>query len=232
MSNPLSRLFQQWVEYRGRNAFWDTPTFDKDQVISRPDYLKVSSIIEGAYIYNFPATCPILVSTDGKKIRGTGGYLPLKYGGYYLYYIDIREKTFSIPELLTITLDSVQLNIKASFKYQVKTPELIFDIQEPVQTLQKDFINALQHFFQGRSFQSLSSPALSEELLRKVVPYLPTRYFVISNLSVSFYKVGAKNISNIETPAPPEKIINIFIGGDISGTLTIGDSNNVSNKSK
>lgn len=232
MPNLLSKLLQQLVEYRGRNTIWDPPIFEKDQVVSRPEYLKVNSFTEGAYISSFPAISTVLVATDGKKIRAKGGFLSLKYGGYSVYYIDTRERTLSIPEVRTITLDNFQLNIKASIKYQVKTPELIFDIQEPVQTLQKDYSSALQHFFQGRSFQSLSSPTLSEELLGKVITYLPTKYFILSNLSVSFYSINTKTIGNIQAPIPPEKIINIFIGGDISGTITIGDSNSISNQTK
>lgn len=223
----LHNLIRNWIEYRGRQSYYDPPSFSGDQLVAQFDIFQVSTFIDTAFVPSFPGVCPIVISAHGRRFTSDGGCLDLPSGRYHLYYVDIREKALSLPDIRTITLDNVLLKIKAGIKYQVAKPELIFDIQDPMRVLYKDYDDALQQFFQNRNYQDLLLPTISEELIKHVRKYLPTKYFAFSNVSVSFHKIGIKTSQNQEVPATPERIINIFVGGNIEGPLTVGDNSHV-----
>jgi regulator of protease activity HflC (stomatin/prohibitin superfamily) len=196
---------RSWVEFWGRNRGADQVEFPEDVIIMNGFPFTVS-IWTGATFMNLPpATAAVITSPDGQRLLvERGGYLELPRGVYLTQYVDLHERTKTLPKISATTSDGFTVTLSIIVSYQVTNPALIMNVDRPIQAFYAALETAVKNYIISHTHDEVIKTNLNDDTLdkRDLENYIRTEVgatrtceaFHILNMRVQEWQGDAKNI--------------------------------------
>jgi len=128
-------LSRRWKERRGQNTIMEPIPFAETEILTQPVKLKVKT--PGHFLSLPPMTAAIITSpTSHKQVFAEGGYKEeLQRGAYHIQYVDLSERSITIPRITEHSKDGAEVSLTVSISFKVNEPEQIIKVAKPLQEL-------------------------------------------------------------------------------------------------
>lgn len=159
MDQLFAEFRKWWLESRGRNKPAQRHIFQDNEIVSTPEQISVSSLMNATYLRLHPTHYAVAIGPDGQLLKLRGGYNALAPGKYNIHYVDKQSRVVTIPRTGETTRDGFQVALSLVVTYQVIDPIKAIEVQQAVDTLIHFIQSDLKEFIRSRKYDQLMGDA-------------------------------------------------------------------------
>jgi hypothetical protein len=144
-----------WVEFWGKRRPAKSFSFQKNEIVTPEEVLRVPWYLNGTYLNLHPTLYAVAIASDGRIMHLRGGYNQLAPGRYTIHYVDRQNRVYRIPKVSEITLDGSQVSLEIVITYRVIDPIKALEVQQSVDTLFFFVQSDLKEFIRSRRYDEI-----------------------------------------------------------------------------